>query len=96
MTSRHSLVSAMSERDCSPMGDDPGARSDPQTEREPTRQELIEAIRASNRHARAIRGTDADPLVRVQRALDRMEARTEVLEAERLRRARRRLLWPFG
>jgi hypothetical protein len=63
------------------------------SDREPTRAELIEKIRAANMRARAIEGTEADPLVQLERSLD---ARAKALEAERLRRARRRLLWPFG
>jgi len=97
MMSRRSLMREVSEAERSTTSDESGAAgSGAETVREPTREELIERIRASNRRARAIRGTEADPLVQVQRALDRWEALDEALAAERLRRARRRLLWPFG
>jgi hypothetical protein len=65
-----------------------------ESEREPTREELIEAIRAANLRARAIRGTEADPLVQARRIADRIEARAELLREMHLRR--RRWLWPFG
>lgn len=71
------------------------------TDRQPTRKELIEAIRAANLRSKAIQGTEADPLVQARQAAERVIARSDALlaEIERYERSRWRSFlgrWPFG
>jgi hypothetical protein len=94
--SGNSLVGGMSDLSSNPERLGPGpACPDAAFEREPTYEELIEAIRASNLRARAIEGTDADPLVQVERMIERRAEEDERRYAAYVRSQRWRRLSPF-